>query len=241
MRHVRMGLLFWLSLVALAQSGSIGTGVVAIGGAGGPGIRGIQGIPFSADVTTETTRILADGNRIHRVDHGKICRDSQGRTRNENSFTGLPDGQPIEHVWINDPLERVFINLDMQGKTANVVHFPALTQTLQSRPSTQITSAPKPPPFTVHHEKLGTMYIEGILVNGTKITRTAEAGLMGNDQPLVTVIENWASEELKETLLSKTDDPQSGQTVRTLSNIQRGEPDPSLFQVPAGFTVHDQQ
>jgi hypothetical protein len=91
----------------------------------------------------------------------------------------------------------------------------------------------------VHHEELGTASIDGYTVTGTKFTRTTEAGAIGNDQPLVIVSESWRSNELKEVLLSKTNDPQTGETIRKLTNIQRLEPDPVLFQVPPGYTTRD--
>jgi hypothetical protein len=34
-------------------------------------------------------------------------------------------------------------------------------------------------------------------------------------------------------------DPRLGESSYRLTNIVRGEPDPSLFQVPAGFTVKE--
>src|SRR4051812_12204978 len=80
MRRASVCIFVLLASCAFAQVGA-GTG----GGIGtGVGPREIRGVPFSADVTTETTRILADGNRIHQENHGKIYRDSEGITRTEN-------------------------------------------------------------------------------------------------------------------------------------------------------------
>jgi hypothetical protein len=39
-------------------------------------------------------------------------------------------------------------------------------------------------------------------------------------------------------VLSKRNDPRFGETVYRLSDIKRAEPDPSLFQVPSGFSVN---
>jgi len=221
--------------------GGMGTGIaggIAIGG----GPREIRGVPFSADVTTEITRTLADGNRIHQENHGKIYRDSEGRTRTENSTHRLPDGQALEFVFINDPVSNITINLDPQRKTATIVRrsvmnaaqmYPRPVQTVEAQ------SEPKRPVIKMRHDDLGTTSIEGYTVTGTKLTRTTEAGAIGNDQPLVTVSESWRSDELKEVLLSKTNDPQTGETVRKVTNVQRLEPDPLLFQVPSGYTTHE--
>jgi len=45
---------------------------------------------------------------------------------------------------------------------------------------------------------------------------------------------------LKEVILSKTDDPQYGEQTEKLINISRSEPDASLFEAPAGYTVKDE-
>ena len=66
-----------------ASAGGIG---VTTAGAFTSGFQGIKGVPYSADVITETTRVLADGNRIHQEMHGKQFRDSEGRTRTETEF-----------------------------------------------------------------------------------------------------------------------------------------------------------
>jgi hypothetical protein len=234
MRRALICLLAFFSPLVFAQVVT-SSGVVGIGGGGG-GIHGVQGVPFSADVTTETTRVLADGNRIHHEMHGKIYRDSEGRTRTEDSML-LPNGETRQSVFIHDPVQRQTMHLDMERKTADIVHFPS-PSSIPKMPPPEI-KAPMRPTFTSQHEKLGTMYIEGILANGVKITRTTPAGAAGNDQPIVVTSEVWSSPELNETLLNKTEDPQSGETIRKLTNIQRGEPDPSLFQVPPGFTVHE--
>ena len=44
---------------------------------------------------------------------------------------------------------------------------------------------------------------------------------------------------LQQVLLSKTEDPQSGEQTMKLINIQTSEPDPSLFQIPPDYNVKD--
>ncbi len=89
------------------------------------------------------------------------------------------------------------------------------------------------------HEDLGTKEIEGFTVTGSRMTRTMEAGSIGNDKPLTTVHETWFSPDLKTVLLTTSDDPQSGQNTMRLTNIRTGEPDPLLFQIPADYTVKE--
>ena len=103
-----------------------GIGVVAgvIGSFGGSGMSGIPGQPFSADVIEETDRFLADGNHIHHENHGRVFRDSQGRTRNETEIGAFGPGiKPFVHIMISDPVEGRFILLNPEQKTATVSQF----------------------------------------------------------------------------------------------------------------------
>jgi hypothetical protein len=40
--------------------------------------------------------------------------------------------------------------------------------------------------------------------------------------------------------MRKTTDPRVGETVYRLTNIQRSEPDQSLFQIPVDYSVRDE-
>ncbi len=86
-------------------------------------------------------------------------------------------------------------------------------------------------------EQLGTETIQGIPVTGTRTTNTIPAGTMGNDKDIVITRETRYSPDLKLVIQSAQSDPRFGETTYSLTNIQRSEPDPSLFQVPAGYKV----
>jgi hypothetical protein len=87
-------------------------------------------------------------------------------------------------------------------------------------------------------ESLGTQTIDSIQATGTRITRTIPSGTIGNDKDLVITHETWYSPELKLVIQSKQNDPRFGQTTYTLKNIQQGQPDETLFQVPADYKVN---
>jgi hypothetical protein len=87
---------------------------------------------------------------------------------------------------------------------------------------------------------LGTQMIEGVPARGTRITRTIPAGQIGNLQPIVITTENWYSPDLKVLVMSKSNDPRMGETTYKLTNIQRSEPSPSLFQPPDDYIVKNQ-
>jgi TonB family protein len=93
------------------------------------------------------------------------------------------------------------------------------------------------PRFAGAQESLGKQLIEGVEAEGTRMTVTIPAGAMGNERPLQIVSERWYSAELQTVIMTKHSDPRFGETTYRLTNISRGEPDHSLFEVPAGYNV----
>jgi len=91
------------------------------------------------------------------------------------------------------------------------------------------------------NEPLGIQTIDGINAEGSRFTMTLPINAQGNDAPLTYSTETWYSTEMGLQILQKMNDPRTGATVRHFTNIQRGEPDPSLFQVPADYTIKDIQ
>jgi hypothetical protein len=89
-------------------------------------------------------------------------------------------------------------------------------------------------------EDLGTQIIEGVTAEGKRHTTTWPVDSFGNDRPITTISESWTSADLKEIILSKSDDPRSGEHTHKLFNIDRSEPDPSLFEPPPGYTVKNE-
>jgi hypothetical protein len=211
---------------------------------GSPSPQGIKGVPFSADITNVFTRVLADGNRINRETHGKMFRDSEGRTRRENEFD-LPNGTKRVNITISDPVQHSMIVLDPEAKTATVRHFFEMELPMSDRPP----AASAPPvraamgaterQHSFERVSLGTKEIDGFTVTGYRMSTTIESGRIGNEKPITTVHDSWFSQDLKINLMTRRDDPQSGESTMTMSNIHAGEPDPLLFQVPEDYTVKD--
>jgi hypothetical protein len=88
-------------------------------------------------------------------------------------------------------------------------------------------------------EKLEVRQIEGVQAEGVRYTTTIPAGDIGNEQAIQIVNERWYSPELQVIVMTRHSDPRFGETTYRLTNIQRGEPNPSLFQVPADYTVKE--
>lgn len=93
------------------------------------------------------------------------------------------------------------------------------------------------PGVVPQREDLGTQTVEGVEAKGTRETSVIATGAVGNDRPITIVSERWYSPELQIELKSVRNDPRMGQTTHALTGISRTEPDPSLFQPPADYTV----
>jgi hypothetical protein len=90
-------------------------------------------------------------------------------------------------------------------------------------------------------EDLGTQIIEGIPADGRRQTTVWPVDSIGNDRPITTTSETWFSPDIKQIILSKSDDPRSGEHTHKLMDVSRAEPDPSLFEPPPGYTVKDEK
>jgi hypothetical protein len=221
-------------------------------------ISGITGAPYSAVQVFETTQTLNDGTHIsnpQRTIH--LWRDSAGRTRTERPFFSPPQLQPRDSllVEISDPVVNCQYILDMVNHVAHRIFAPppqfgqpgfrsglitGRTATQGSPPAAIDPPAEARPRPQVSSESLGTRVIEGVLAEGRLTRITHPVGSMGNDQPIVTTNEVWMSRELRVMVLSKSTDPRSGEHITRLTDIDRSEPDPSLFQVPPGYTIVDE-
>ncbi|HYL64728.1 MAG TPA: hypothetical protein VE077_19105 [Candidatus Methylomirabilis sp.] len=58
----------------------------------------------------------------------------------------------------------------------------------------------------------------------------------GNDRPIKVVTDQWLSDELKVYVLTTRLDPRTADLVGRLTQLDRSEPELSLFQVPSDYT-----
>ncbi len=86
-------------------------------------------------------------------------------------------------------------------------------------------------------ESLGTREFEGVAAEGTRTVTTIAAGAIGNERAIETVYERWYSKELQLIVYSKHTDPRFGEQTYRLTNINRSEPDRSLFAPPADYKI----
>ncbi len=243
-------LAFYFAFAAPLLLGNASAQVVPSSGIGigsGSSVRhGIQQNPISAEFVDKQSRVLSDGTRIDQERHEKYYRDSEGRTRTEHEFL-VPNGRRIQNVTIDDVVQGLHIFLNPEMKTAQVHHYPTQMQPVPPRVAPQAPVVPiqNPPQISrlnqnhseFSNENLGHMTIAGIDAIGTRTTFTTPANAIGNSQPIVRVSERWFSPELKLIVLTKSSDPEHGDSVHELVSLSRNEPDPALFQIPSDYTV----
>jgi hypothetical protein len=237
----------------------------------------VKGAPYSAQAVTESTRTLADGNKIKHQNTASVYRDSEGRTRRDQELGAVGPwampGEPQQTVFINDSVSGVNYILDprtriarkmapfritsLSGGTGNVIYGSADKISIEREVRTAVVqqqaAAPPPPaggpplemfrvsadPRNSKTESLGKQVVEGVEAEGTRTTITIPAGEIGNEQAINIVSEKWYSPELQMIVMSKNNDPLVGETVYRLTNINRGEPAHSLFEVPGDYTVKE--
>lgn len=211
-----------------------------------------KGAPYSAVAVSETVQTLGDGNRIRQTTSTTIYRDSTGRTRREVT---LKDGS-TQSIAITDPATGVSYTLNPRNRTATKSEFGGMVRKVEVVRDTEkmkaelerrqvmelqaVASANLPNKKQALTESLGRQTIEGVEAEGTRTTLTIPAGQIGNDLPINVVSEQWYSPELQLLIMTKHNDPRSGETTYRLTNINRSEPDRSLFEVPGDYTIRTQ-
>jgi hypothetical protein len=232
----------------------------------------VKGAPYAADAVTETTQTLSDGNRITRKSTATIYRDNEGRTRREETMSAIGPwsaaGEPLQHIFIHDPVANLSYMLDPQTHTAQKLAivremFPGKPAANAKQAGVTVrrsgTFAEGPPEakaglamegtFTVaagrfpssgaKTQSLGKQTMEGVEAEGTRSTVTLAAGTIGNERAIDSVSERWYSPELQTVVMSKRSDPRFGETVYRLINIRRGDQPPTLFEVPADYSLRE--
>ncbi len=82
----------------------------------------VKGAPYSAQAVTESTQVLSDGNRIVNKSVAAIYRDSEGRTRREQTLKAIGGmargGEPSQTIFISDPVAGTSYTLDPRTMVA---------------------------------------------------------------------------------------------------------------------------
>jgi hypothetical protein len=205
------------------------------------------GNPFQAErVTTFSPQVQGRVPLAMRAPE-LVARDGQGRVRTERAVgnyrikTGEEAGADVEQrlIAICDPSTGTLTQLDTLAKTAKIRRAAAgaarsATQSRQPFCHSGSNLAKGAATF----EDLGHKSIEGLDAQGVRITMNHIAADGAAFPPMVH--EEWCSEELAAMVLRVMyDSSNEHQQEITLKNIQRGEPDPTLFQTPPDYAVSE--
>jgi hypothetical protein len=226
----------------------------------GPGANraNTTGRPISATEERKTVQTLSDGTELLNSDSNLFYRDVLGRTRLEQTV----QGKTI--VTIRDPVAGFIVRIDPEQKSANKAAMaarggrsgspaetsPAALADLQkmeviqdnrttSLPATAAASPARLKLPDIAEEDLGIETVNGVPAVHTRNTQTIPAGKIGNNKDIHIVNERWYSDDLEMLVKSVNSDPRFGVTTYQLTNVARSDPDPTLFQIPADYTVTD--
>jgi hypothetical protein len=247
-----------LTIVAVAGNGRAGLAqdgdnIYFSGEIVGPDLV-VTGAPYTATGIRENVQTLAGGNRIvHRAEQS-VARDSMGRIRREETIDAIGPialkGPTL--IMITDPVLNRQILLDARTKTATVRSrkFFKLPSPEDSKAETanqeksekpqgeeQDNARERPQRRTGidSRQSLGTKVLEGLNVKGQLNRWTIPTGKIGNTEPISVSVESWWSPDLQVEVMRHRIDPRFGDVKYTLTNVQRKEPDASLFRIPRGY------
>lgn len=224
-------------------TGGPGEGVFVYEGMVGRfGGKTVTGKPYSAKVTITRSQALADGTRIYNSTTGIHARDASGDTYRDMKLPAIgplaASGTPPEFIFIHKVSSNKDYMLNVKKKTYRELPSRRLRSGPTDRePGVEIyrrfrrgpARENRPAPQTVKYDSLSN-------VEYTKTTRTIPKGRIGNSADIVISTERWYSPDLQLLVKETRTDPRFGTTTYALSGISL-KPDPSLFSVPAGYTL----
>jgi hypothetical protein len=195
------------------------------------------GRPFSGRDNIEWTRNLEEGSVVTTHLFATMARDSQGRIYRERVpfVPANSDQQPKPTEFsLSDPVAHTRTTCTVATHSCAITDYHAPTR-FTPQPTGPFDNGKR----SLARESLGSDVINGLNVVGTRETITINAGAVGNSQPLVTTREFWYSPDLQVNLEVTRKDPREGTQAIHVADLSRAEPDPAMFQVPAGYVVVD--
>jgi hypothetical protein len=233
-----IGILLGLTPVLWAQS--VSTPLQTTSG------TGFTSAPYSGRETTVTTHTLEDGSTTTQTAVQLIWRDAEGRTRRE-MIRHTAKGEEFRSIIITDPVGGFYLKWEVGNPEAKPVAsiWPASKAQNVAGPS------PSAPPQSVtdssvttswgglRREVLPAQEINGVYAEGTRTTRTIHLEGESSNRVIELTNELWISPELKIIVRHVQNDPRTGKTTTEVSDVVRSDPDPGLFQAPAGYVLVD--
>jgi len=173
--------------------------------------RVVTGAPYTAEATTESIQVLADGNRIVRRTTARVYRDGKGRTRRE---TLGPDGE-IRSIVISDPTTGKSFAVD---PGTNAVHSTGVATFVSSEGGRVQT-------FTLKESSAGTVKHQSIESKDEAKLKAAQQAHVSSVGPMTWVTAEHASKGAapkKEDLGQRVIEGLTAKGTRTTTEIAAG-------------------
>jgi hypothetical protein len=205
------------------------------------------GAPFTLTLETEWVKQLYDGGTTTFVNKRRIARDAAGRVYQERWALVPKNDDRVQSmmtvIQIADPTAQTLYNcflVDTKTNTCELLNYTGSTSKIY-KPKSPVTGPLPGDRGSAVHDSLGKRFIAGVETEGTHDTLTYNPGVFGNDRKVTIEQEFWWSPQLGLNLLSIRTDPRIGKQTFTVTSLVQGDPDASLFELPAGFKVVDQR
>lgn len=163
-----------------------------------------------------------------------IINPSDKTVRRMPTIAGIAEGAVIVNGQSLSHAVKTRIEADVAKQTSHVVVLPSVNGTAAAG-GTAITTTTGT--WAGKGEPLGTRSFDGVEAEGTRTVTTIPAGSIGNERDIEIVYERWYSKDLQLIVYSRHSDPRFGEQIYRLTNINRSEPDRSLFTPPADYKV----
>lgn len=182
----------------------------------------VKGLPYSG--IEEVVGTLPPGTSETQRQTHKLFRDGQGRERIERSNL----------IEIVDPISGWQFTLDPEKKTGHRIR---LSLAPPNAIRSLLDTSPPASGVKIVTESLGTSVIQGIEVQGTRVTLTGPP--QADARPFNSTFEVWKSNELGLAVFMKASNSRLASVETRIRDVSRGEPSPDLFHPPAEYTIDD--
>jgi len=143
----------------------------------------VKGAPYSAEAVTESIQALADGNRIVRKSAAMVYRDSEGRTRHEQTLRSVGPyavaGDPPQMIFINDPVAGAHYILEPRGRTVRKMGMPRMKTSGDGADVKVWVEQSSDATAEAHHRNAEKIVVESMTASGARMRRPAAPVVAG--------------------------------------------------------------